>query len=257
MTPYYQDPWITLWHADNRDILPTLADQSIDLVLTDPPYGTTQLEWDVAVDWAVQWLALYRVCTTSALQVVFSAQPFTTDLIVSNRANYRYELIWPKPMSTGFFAANQRPLRAHENILIFCQNFGRTTYNPQKIAGAAYKHAKRGVSQHYDLKTSHSPTFSSGDRYPTTVLPPFVNYNGGNGGNGDHPTAKPLPLMCWLVATYSNPSDLLFDGFAGSGTTGVAAKRLGRRCILVEQDEHYCEIAAKRLSQDCMNLEVA
>lgn len=113
---YYQDAAITLWHGDCRDVLATLTPRSIDLVLTDPPYGTTQLVWDKVPDLAWLWGALGQISKPSAVQAVFSAQPFTTDLIISNRANYRYELVWPKPMPTRFMDANRRPLASHENI---------------------------------------------------------------------------------------------------------------------------------------------
>lgn len=251
MTPYYEDAWVTLYHADCRDVLPTLAAGSVDLVLTDPPYGTTALAWDKPVNWTWFWGEAYRLCLPAALQVLFSAQPFTTDLIVSNRANYRYELIWPKPMPTRFLDANRRPLASHENIQVFAAQFGNSTYNPQKIPGDMFNVRRNPLEQpgHYN-KVSRTSS-SSDTRYPTSVLKP---YSKGKQQNSQHPTQKPLELLSWLIVTYSNPGDLIVDPYGGRGTTAWAAKKLGRRCVIAEAEERYCEIAARGLSQEVMNL---
>lgn len=246
---YYSDDRIQLYHGRCEDVLPTLAAGSVDLVLTDPPYGTTALEWDKAPDLAWLWGELGRACKPSAVQAVFSAQPFTTDLIMSNRSSYRYELIWPKVQITRFLDANRRPLQSHENVQIFAREMGRTTYNPQKTTGKAYgiKH-RESSSSHYGSHVRTSTT-NHGDRHPTTILPAYSS-----GRRDDHPTQKPLELLCWLIATYSNPGDLVLDPYGGRGTTAWAAKKLGRRCIIIEGQERYCEIAARGLAQEVMNL---
>jgi site-specific DNA-methyltransferase (adenine-specific) len=254
MVPYYDEGGITIFHADCRDVLPTVAAGSVDLVCVDPPYGTTQLDWDTPLSWPELWPLVYATCRSAAVQAVFSAQPFTSDLIASNRMYFRYELIWPKPMPTGFLDANRRPLRAHENIVIFAQTFGGSTYNPQKIPCSP---RETRVKSHHGRKADHYGAFATmptgvyTDRYPISVLPGFSN---GHKGSSDHPTAKPLDLMQWLVLTYSNPGDLVLDFCGGVGTTARACKDLGRRCILVEQKEAYCEIAARRLSQEVFDL---
>lgn len=254
MSVYYQDALVTLYHGDAYESMASLADQSIDLVLADPPYGTTNIDWDQALDLALLWTELHRLCTLHASQVLFSAQPFTTDLIISNRERFRYELIWPKPMATGFLRANKRPLQNHENICVFCQKPGKSTYNPQKSQGhEKYKRTSaRASAQYNEFKNSTRLRESvNGERHPVTVLPAFSRELH---SRSLHPTAKPVPLMAWLVATYSNPGDLILDPFAGSGSTLVAAKQLGRRCIGIEMNERYCEIAATRLYQDCMEV---
>lgn len=251
-TIYYQDPSVTLWHGRCEDVLPTLAAGSIDLVLTDPPYGTTQLAWDKAPDLAWMWAALGQVCKPTAVQAVFSAQPFTTDLIVSNRSSYRYELIWPKNQITRFLDANRRPLPGHENIQIFAREMGGSTYNPQKVAGRPYGVKQRDSSaSHYGSHTRTSTYSETGDRFPTSVLPA---YSKGAPAQSQHPTQKPLELICWLLATYSNPGDLVLDPYGGRGTTAWAAKKLGRRCVVIEGQERYCEIAARGLAQEVMDL---
>lgn len=256
MKPYYQADTVTLFHARCEDVLPILDAGSVDLVLTDPCYGTTQLDWDVPADWSTLWPELYRVSRQKALQVVFSQQPFTTDLIVSNRRRFRYELIWPKTMPTGFLDANRRPLRAHENVLVFGQEFEGTTYNPQKVSSGprdvrVKTHHGRKAGQYGAFRVMDQGVYT--DRHPTTVLPTFSN---GHGGTSDHETAKPLDLISWLILTYSNPGDLILDPFVGAGSTSEACKRLGRRCVGIEVREHPLQVAMRRLSQEVLSLEV-
>jgi site-specific DNA-methyltransferase (adenine-specific) len=253
---YYEDESVTLWHGDCRDVLPGLADASIDLVLTDPPYGTTALKWDKAPDLAWMWAELNRVSRPAAVQAVCSQQPFATDLIASNRARYWYELIWQKTMAVGFLDANRRPLRAHENIQIFCDAPNSSTYNPQKtpIAPTRDHRIRRDASEaaHYRKQGRQYNTAEKTDRYPLSVQL-FANGNGVR--TGDHPTAKPQDMIEWLIASYSNAGNVVLDIYGGRGTTAWAAKRLGRRCIIVEAEAKYCAIAARGLSQDVMNLE--
>lgn len=246
MTPYYDDgQGIAVYHGDCREVLPTM--EVVDFVCVDPPYGTTQLDWDVSLDWAALWPLVYAVCKPAAVQAIFSAQPFTTDLIVSNRKHFRYELIWPKPVAIGFLDANRRPLRAHENVCIFGKQPGKSTYNPQKRHASMKSHVSRnGEASHYNKSNARSVYAGSFERYPTSVLPAFAN---GTGGTSDHETAKPINLLMWLVQTYSNPGDLVLDFCAGSGSTLEACKRLGRRCIGVDVRESCCELAARRLQQ--------
>lgn len=248
---YYQDEYVTLHHGKAEDVLPTLDTASIDLVCSDPPYGLTNLSWDVAVDWPALWPELYRVSKQKALQVLFSQQPFTTDLITSNRARFRYELVWPKTMPTGFLDANRRPLRAHENVLVFGQEFGGTTYNPQKSRSTMSSHkSTRDSVDHYNKIGKRVPYLPTMERYPTSVLPKFSNGNNGS----THETAKPLDLMSWLILTYSNPGDTVLDSFVGSGSTADACKRLGRRCIGIEAREEPLHVARRRLYQHVIPL---
>lgn len=253
MKAYYQDEYCTLFHSKCEDVLPTLPDASVDLVLSDPPYGLTNLSWDIAADWSMLWTELYRVCKPKALQVLFSQQPFTTDLIQSNRKRFRYELIWPKTMPTGFLDANRRPLRAHENVLVFGQEFEGTTYNPQKTRAATKSHhSKCNTAEHYNKIGTRLQYEGSFERFPTTVLPAFSN---GRGPVSDHETAKPLDLVSWLILTYSNPGDLVLDPFLGSGSTSDACKRLGRRCIGIELRAEPLEVARRRLYQESMQFD--
>lgn len=168
-------------------------------------------------------------------------------MLLSNRKNYRYELIWEKSCPTGFLDANRRPLRAHENILVFARKPNSTTYNPQKVEGKAYKTVRKGSNTVIYGDFGKSTTLNQGDRHPRSVLK-FASERA-CGGKSHHPTAKPLSLMRWLVATYSNPGDLVLDPFAGSGSTLVACSELDRRAIGVEFDPGYYQTALGRLAQ--------
>jgi site-specific DNA-methyltransferase (adenine-specific) len=224
-------------------LMRTLPAASVDAVIVDPPYGTTDLAWDVAPPLAEWWAEINRITKERAIVAVFSAQPFTSEVIAANRRHYRYELIWSKTKAVGFLDANRRPLRAHENILIFARRFMGSIYNPQKTPGKPYrsKHGGGRASRHY---RSHQKieTINTGDRHPKSVLQ-FAHDRG-----GIHPTQKPVALIEWLVKSYTNPGDVVFDGYMGSGTTGEACMRQGRRFIGVELDRGYFNHARRRIT---------
>lgn len=232
----------TLDLADCHEWLKALPDASVDAVITDPPYHTTALAYDaLPVRWAELWPEIYRVCKPSAVQVMFSAQPFTTDLINSNRRRYRYDLIWPKTVATGFLDANLKPLRAHEHVLVFAENPKQTTYNPQMTQGRGRGLIRRdGQAGHYGKGRASS--VDTGQRYPRSVLPEH-----GRPMDNIHPSQKPLELLAYLVKTYSNPGDLIIDPFAGSGTTGAACLQTGRRFMGCEIGPAYHTAATARL----------
>lgn len=239
----------TLSHDDWQTLLARIPDASIDAIITDPPYGTTNIEWDKAPDLPTLWREFERVIKPSGNMVLFCAQPFTTDLINSNRAHFRHETIWHKTQSVGWLDANKRPLRAHENILLFCKHYRGAknaklaTYNPQKTAGKPYESkGNRGVSGHYNQTTQRTPTINTGDRHPTSVQ------TFGRDAISLHPTQKPLALMRWLVRSYTNDGDLVLDPFAGSGSTGEACIAEGRRFIGSERDAAHFATAHTRLT---------
>lgn len=251
MKKYYDHAGITIYHGRCEDVLGGI--EGAALLLSDPCYGTTQLEWDVPVDLPTFWSLAYRACLPTALQVLFSAQPFTTDLISSNRKRWRYEIIWHKVLPTGFLDANRRPLRAHENIQVFAEKFGGSTYNPQTTPCKPEREHRSAVRGRQAGHYGEAPTQFNGivtKRHPVDVL----RFSNGHGGTSDHETKKPLDLMMWLVASFSNPGDLVIDPFCGSGTTLEACKRLGRRAIGIDIRESCCETSARRLSQEVMEL---
>jgi site-specific DNA-methyltransferase (adenine-specific) len=237
----------TLHHADCFKQMQQLEDDSIDALITDPPYGLTNLRWDTKIDWPLFWNEAHRVCKQEAVIVLFSQQPFTTDLIASNRRAFRYELIWHKSNAVGWLSAKHRPLRAHENILVFAPRFQNSTYNPQKEMGfKPYRTTSRGIALHYGKRRQAGTTAVSlsGERFPRSVLR-FSNSN----RPSLHPTQKPLELLLWLVRTYSKAGDVVLDPFMGSGTTGCACLQTGRGFIGIEREEEYFQAAEMRLGE--------
>lgn len=230
-------------HGDCLEIMKQFPDNYFDCCLTDSPYGTTALHFDqTPIDWPAWWAEVHRVTKETGVIVCFAADLFTVDLIQSNRKNYRYRLVWEKTMPTGFLDANRRPLRAHEDVLIFARRFKGSTYNPQKVAGEPFGDKGRRSADHYSAFRNINRENNTGDRHPVTVIK-FANPN----NKTNHPTQKPLDLMQWLVATYTNPGDRVLDPFAGSGSTLVACVALGREAVGIERDPAYYAIASRRV----------
>lgn len=246
MKPYYESGGVVLYHGNYQDVLPGLKTNSIDLLLTDPPYAITALEWDTPVDWPLFWEEAHRLCTLKAAMVLFASGKFTNDLINSNRKFYRYELIWEKTMPTGFLDAKRRPLRSHENVLVFIRKYKASVYNPQMVAGKIHKRGSGGAAAKHYSTVRRAPSGESNLYYPRSV----VRFPNARGSRSLHPTQKNLELMEWLVRTYSTRGQVVLDSFGGSGTTLVAALRNGRRAIGIERDEKFCEITVERLSRE-------
>lgn len=252
-TPYYDEDGITIYCGDCRDILPHLG--PVDLVLTDPPYGTTQLDFDAnPFDWTALWPMLHKVSRPHTPMVFFSAQPFTTDLIMSNRKDFRYEIIWHKSAGTGFLDANRRPLKFHENIEVFYRKPGQSVFNPQKTDGSFRKNGGSGNRAKHYGKFNVCLKNNDGKRYPQSV----VFFENGHGDQSSfHPTEKPTALLAYLINSYCNIGNIVLDFTMGSGSTLVAAKQLGRKAIGIEIEEKYCEIAVDRLRQSVFSFEAA
>lgn len=231
---------IDLLLGDCLEVMKTIPDQSVDLVLCDLPYGTTQNAWDSVIPFADLWAAYDRVCRGA---VVLTAQPpFDKMLGASNIRRLKYEWIWEKEAGTGFLNAKKAPLKIHENVLVF---YGaQPTYNPQMRTGFKPYKCKQGATKSKNYgEQAGAVTESDGTRYPVTVLQ-FQRDK-----DKVHPTQKPVALMDYMIRTYTNPGDLVLDNCMGSGTTGVAAVQSGRRFIGIERDPAYFEIAKKRIGE--------
>ena len=240
---------MTVWNYCRK-----IPDKSIDMILTDPPYGTTACKWDSVIPFAPMWEQLNRIIKDNGAILLFSAQPFTTDLICSNRKNFRYEIIWQKTQAQGFLNANKMPLRAHENILVFYKKL--PTYNPIKTSINRKDIGRvRPVnvinSKQYGTGTMKRTIWvETGSRYPTDVIK-FSNWNGTLFGKNvshiNHATAKPVALLEYLIKTYTLENETVLDFTMGSGSTGVACVNTNRDFIGIELDDRYFSIAKDRI----------
>lgn len=228
----------TLLCGDCLELMNRIPDSSIDMVLSDLPYGTTRCRWDTPINLQELWKQYRRVVKENGAIVLFSAQPFTTELISSNKAMYRYEWIWRKTQPSGFMNAKKMPLRTHENIEIFYRK--PPTYNPQMTHGHQRKTATAYGTRESDGSSCYGReernyTYDSTDRYPVDVL----QYSTGDKAKRLHPTQKPVDLLEYLVKTYTNPGETVLDNCMGAGSTGVACMNTGREFVGIELDPEY------------------
>lgn len=234
-------PSVLLEQDDCLVQLSKLPDNSVDLVLTDLPYGTTKCAWDTVIDLEKMWRELYRVGTKECVFVFTAQQPFTTLLMSSNMKHYRQALVWEKSNGTCPFNAKKAHLKVHEDILVFCRKGAR--YIPQMEEGKPYI-CPTGVSTGGEAGGMMEMTLRGGKnlgtRYPRSVLRFAWE-------RGWHSTQKPVPLMRYLIETFSYRGQVVLDLTMGSGTTGVAAINAGREFIGFELDEHYMEVARLRI----------
>ena len=230
---------INLMLGDCLERIKEIPDGSVDMILTDPPYGTTACKWDSIIPLEPMWEQLKRVIKPNGAIVMTASQPFTTTLISSNMKTFRYDLKWVKSQGTGFYNANRMPLRAHEDILVWYNSL--PTYNPQKTKGKPYKIKRGSASDVYVGKDLCVTDNVTGDRHPLS----WREFK--KDGDKTHPTQKPVALMEYLIKTYTNESETVLDFTMGSGSTGVAAKNLNRDFIGIEMDEEYFNTAKDRI----------
>ena len=237
----------TFVNADCFDVFPFIEDKSIDAIICDLPYGTTQNKWDSILPLDKLWIQYKRILKDSGCVILFAQTPFDKVLGCSNLDWLKYEWIWDKKLGSGSLNVKKMPLKRHENILVFAK--GKTTYNPQMTKG---KFRNKSTSKPQSNKGNygemkHQKDNFNDDYYPTSIL----DFTNANVRARIHPTEKQLPLMEYLVKTYTNEGDMVLDNTMGSGTTGVACKKTGRHFIGIEKDEKYFEIAVSRVSAYC------
>lgn len=243
---------VQLYCGDCLDIMKTIQDNSIDCVICDPPYGTTPIKWDKVIDFTALWKEYNRIVKPNGAIVIFSQEPFATYLRMSNIKDYKYDWYWEKERLTNVFQIKKRCGKTVENIVVFYK--GQCTYNPQKtehlgkkVTNKIGQNARWSVTQAgYEPTTKPFEYEDDGTRYPTQVL----RINRDNPRKRVHPTQKPVELLEYLVKTYTNENDLVLDNCMGSGSTGVACKRLNRDFIGIEKEEKYFEIAKKRIENE-------
>jgi site-specific DNA-methyltransferase (adenine-specific) len=235
---------INLLHGDCLEMMKDIPDKSVDMILCDLPYGTTQNKWDSIIPLDELWGQYERIIKERGAIVLTAQTPFDKVLGVSNLKLLRYEWIWDKRLGTGHLNAKKMPMKRHENILVFYKKL--PTYNPQMTGGKPYdKGYGFRDSSNYGKQRAVSDKNDTGLRYPTSIL----DHSNANRRGKVHPTQKPVELMEYLIKTYTNEGETVLDNCMGSGTTGVACVNTNRNFIGIELDDECFEIAKQRISE--------
>jgi len=247
---------VDLIHGDCLEKMAEIEDGSVDMVLTDPPYGTTACKWDSIIPLEPMWEHLKRVIKPNGAIVMTASQPFTTTLIASNMKMFKYCWVWNKSKAGNFVHAKNMPLKLHEDITVFSKGSvkhvgqkNRITYNPQGLreVDKEWKRPRKYDSEHNLKRPSHQLSRKiTQEGFPSSVL--VV----GSEHNPPHPTQKPVALMEYLIKTYTNEGETVLDFTMGSGTTGVACKNLNRSFIGIEMNDKYFQLARDRINGEIM-----
>jgi len=238
--------------GDCLELMKDIPNGSIDMILCDLPYGTTACKWDTILPFDKLWEQYERIIKPNGAIVLFGSQPFTSALVMSNPKLFKYEWIWDKKTSTGGVLAKKRPMKAHENILVF----NSSTYNPQmgvweedlikRMSKKRYLGKPKTEMMHSEHLVCNKEDKLERGKYPQSVL----RINGiarTSGEGGLHPTQKPIALFEYLIKTYTNDGDLVLDNTAGSGTTAIACLNTKRQFIVMEKEQKYYDIILKRV----------
>lgn len=234
---------VRVFNGDCLEVMKIIPDASIDMILCDLPYGTTQCKWDVIIPFDKLWEQYERIIKSNGAIVLTASQPFTSSLVMSNINNFKYEAIWEKPNPSNFTFAKKGIMKFHESILIFYKNV--PTYNPQMWVGEKNHgsvQGKRKIDNESGANLKIVPKNTSNIKYPKSVIK--INRE-----MGLHPTQKPVPLFEWLIKTYTNEGETVLDNCAGSGTTGIASINTNRNCILIEKEKKYFDIINERIAK--------
>ena len=236
---------MNLMLGDCLERMKEIPDGSVDLILTDPPYGTTACKWDSVIDLPLMWEQLKRIIKPSGAVVLFGAEPFSSQLRISNLKMYKYDWIWDKENAANFSLANKQPMKIHENISVFY--YKQPIYNPIKTKGnvnhtqGKIKNANSSELRGEMVRVADDVT---GMKFPKSIL----RFSKHSSQLKLHPTQKPVDLMGYLIKTYTQEGETVLDFCMGSGSTGVAAKNLNRNFIGIEKDETYFRIAQDRIN---------
>lgn len=235
-----------LLHGDCLEKMKEIPDGSVDMVLSDPPYGTTACKWDSIIPLEPMWEQLKRVTKKNGAIVMTASQPFTSALVMSNLGMFKYDWCWKKSKVTGVLNAKKQPLRTKEDVLVFCRN--TPVYYPQGLV-ACVKQTGTGVSSKgkQGCATGKITQTETGTYIQTETGYPRNVIEIASDGKTVHPTQKPVALMEYLIKTYTNECETVLDFTMGSGTTGVACVNLNRNFIGIERDDKYFQIAVNRI----------
>ena len=235
-----------LYEGDCLEVMDKLIEEGVkvDMILTDPPYGTTACKWDTIIPFDEMWDRINKLIKSNGAIVLFGNEPFTSCLICSNLKGFKYRWDWNKKIPSGMSYARYRPMQQTEDICIFTKNGEKTIYNPQMtkrekpIRSGGTKHSETAPIKYKDKDFKRTYEYKN----PTTLIE-FDKIRRGS----VHPTQKPTDLLEYLIKTYTNENELILDFTMGSGSTGVAALNTNRKFIGIELDEYYFNIATKRL----------
>lgn len=236
---------IELKNEDCFVFMNNLQENSVDLIVTDPPYGITQNDWDTSISLKNMWKCFYRVLREDGTICVTASQPFSSLLISSNIKRFKCEWIWQKTIGSGQLNISHMPLQTHEHIIVF-KNKKRGTYNPQMTEGEPYTINRKGskFGNSYG-KQKDVKVINDGRRHPKSIIlvpNPRIKKQ--------HPTQKPVELMSYFVKTYSNEGNIILDPFMGSGTTAISCVQNNRNFIGIEISKEYYEIAEERVGAE-------
>lgn len=231
---------VWLMRGDCLERMKEIESGSVDLILTDPPYGTTACKWDSVIPLDKMWEQLKRIIKPNGAVVLFGNEPFSSHVRLSNLIDYKYDWKWDKVRGSNFATVKIRPFNSFEDIMVFYSK--QCTYNPQMWEGKPYtqKQGFVGEAKQTGLNKKQVITVSDGRRYPLSIIKESKQ-------SGLHPTQKPVALMEYLIHTYTNENETVLDFTAGSFTTGVACVNLNRKGIMIEKDPHYFEVGSERV----------
>jgi site-specific DNA-methyltransferase (adenine-specific) len=246
---------VKLYKGDCLEVMKTIPNKSIDAIITDPPYGTTQCKWDSVIDFDLMWEQLNRIIKPNGAIVLFGSEPFSSALRMSNIKNYKYDIVWQKDKPSNPLNAKRQVLKYHENISIFYKK--QSTYNPQKtlrdVKNKRNNKPRQFKSQvNNDYNNQWDKTIQMNQGNSDYIYPKSVQKF--NMQRGKHPTQKPIALMEYLIKTYTNENETVLDFTMGSGTTILACDNLNRNGIGIEMDEKYFNIAKKRVEDNKLKL---
>ena len=254
LKPYYSTKLGKLYHGDCLEIMPEL--EPVDLVLADPPFGTTACSWDIIIPFKPMWAQLNRIIKINGAIVLSASQPFTSALISSNVEMFRYCWVWESNNAANFAQAPYMPLKYCEDVAVFsfatiaANSKNRMIYNPQGIISCDKICSGSKANDHRPNRADQKSYSQTKTGYPSQIL----KFN--KPSNRVHPTQKPVELMKYFIQTYTDVGDTVLDFAIGSGTTAVACEELNRKWIGIKLSEKYCEIAAKRLEQETSQLKL-
>lgn len=234
---------IELWQGDCLELMNNIPDKSVDAIITDLPYGTTQCKWDTIIPFEPLWKQYNRIIKDNGAIVLFGTEPFSSHLRLSNLKNYKYDWIWDKVKGTGFLNAKKQPMRNHELISVFYKK--QCTYNPQKTYGHKMKKSYRSKDLQTEVygEMKNDYTYESTERYPRSIQV----FSTDTQNSSLHPTQKPVALIEYLIKTYTNEGEVILDSCAGSMTTGIAAINTNRKVICIENDENIFDVGRNRI----------